>query len=150
MVLRFFAIPTETDAPRETPARDEIERRDLLGERDGVVLRGQRDASSEPQRLRDRSGGGERDVRVVGASVHFGELRLTRRRGRAAAHWNVRVLRHVKRIEAARLRLAGEIHGAHGAIGRGVKSETEFHPCRVRKRRATLARATCSITSLPR
>src|SRR5262249_35209438 len=68
VVLHLLAVPTPADAEDDSPARDEIETRNLLRERDRVPLDDEADAGAEKyllRRRRDRSQRNEQVVRVV-------------------------------------------------------------------------------------
>jgi hypothetical protein len=126
VVLHLVLVPAVADAEHEAPTGDAVERRNLLGIRDRIVLRRQRDAGSEQDALRQRRGGRERDDRVGAPVVLLGQLRLAGRRRRAPARRDVRVLGDVQGVEAAGLGLARQLRHVHGEIG-GVNRDAELH-----------------------
>jgi hypothetical protein len=126
VVRHLLAVPAVADPDDHAPARQPVHRRDLLRERDRVVLRDERDSGAEPDARRDRGGCREHRPRVEAALVLLGELGVSGGRRRAAAHRDVGVLRHVERREAARLGLARELDGAHRQVGR-VDRDAEAH-----------------------
>src|SRR5215472_5643602 len=68
----------------------------------------------------------EGNERVMGMGITFGYLSAAGIRG-AAGFWNVRVLRHHQRIEAARLGLASQFANIDAIISRKItNSNTHF------------------------
>src|SRR5207253_2296985 len=80
VVLHLLGVPAATDAEQEAAAREEVERRDLLGGRDRVALDQEADARAELQPSRDRSRRRERDEEIMRVPVLLGKVRPTRPR----------------------------------------------------------------------
>ena len=81
---------------------------------------------AEPDRLRHRGGGGERDVGIGAAQVLLAELGAAGRRRGPPAGRDVGVLGDVERVEAASLGLAGDLDGLHRLVGR-VDRDADLH-----------------------
>ena len=69
MVAGLLDVPAVADPEGEAAAGEVVQRRDLLGEVDRVVLGDQRDARAEAEPLGDRGGLAERDEGVERAAV---------------------------------------------------------------------------------
>jgi hypothetical protein len=69
VVGELVGVPAEPAAEQHPPAGEVIERRDGLGQRDGVVLHRQRDRGAQLDPLGHRGGTGQRDPRIEGAHV---------------------------------------------------------------------------------
>jgi hypothetical protein len=117
VVFHFFCIPTTANAEEHAPARQVIEARDFLGQRDRITLDDEADAGAEPQLRGHRRRHGERDERIVTVPVLLGQRTAAGPRALAAGG-DVRVLGNPQRFEAAGLDGAGELVGTDRVVGR--------------------------------
>ena len=127
MILGLFDVPAEAEAEREAAARKMVECRDLFREHDRIVLHDQRDTGTESQRRRRRRGTHQRDEWVERAPVLLGQ-RLPDRRRRTPRHGDVRVLRHIHRLEAALFGCARKLRRFDAAVGKEC-GHADAHHC---------------------
>jgi hypothetical protein len=115
-MLHLLGVPAAADAEEHAAAREMVEARHLLGERDRIALDDQADAGAD---LEAGGDGGRRRQGHEGIECVPVLLRQIRAAGPGAApaDRNVRVLGHEQGLEAARLGLAGQLVDADRVIG---------------------------------
>ena len=126
VALHLLLVPAVADAEHHAAAGEPVERGDLLGQRDRIVLRHQRDAGAEPDPAGARRRRGERDIGIERALVLLGQHCVAGGRRRAPRGRDVRVLGDEERGEAARLGLDGELDRIHREIRREDR-DSELH-----------------------
>lgn len=107
MVGGLLDVPAEAQPEREPAAGEMVERGDLLGQGDRVVLGDERDARAEPEPLGDGGGLAEGHERVEGAPVLGRQITARRVRG-GPLDGDVGVLGQIQPGESAVLQLPGQ------------------------------------------
>ena len=119
VVLCLCPVPAEPDAERDAAAGEMVERGDLLGQEDRVVLGGEQDARAEPDARGDGGGRGQRDERVEAALVVVEADALDEGGRQVLAHGQVRVLGQPERVEAQLLDRDRQRGRRQVAVGEG-------------------------------
>ena len=132
MIGQLVGVPAEAGADRHPAAGQVVQRGDRLGQRYRVGFGGQRHRGAEPDPRRHRGRGGQRHPRVEGAQVPVvGQRRTAGARVRGGPpDRDVRVLRHVERVEAAILGRLGGLGGRDPAIA-GEQDDAVPHALRL-------------------
>ena len=125
VIAHLLEVPAGADAEQEPPAREAVERGDLLRRADRIALDQQADRGADPDPLRRVGHRGESHERVVDPPVLARQL-PARRVGRLAARRDVGVLGDEDRLEAALLRHPGERGRLDRLVGREV-GDAEVH-----------------------
>ena len=141
VVEHLLLVPARADAEHEAPAGQHVERGDLLGQHDRVVLDHQAHARPDDQLLRRRRGEGQRDERVVRAAVLVLEHAAVAG-DHAGRDRDVRVLGQEQRLVAALLGLAAPARQGGSRRRRGTSPGRPS--CR---RPAARCRAATALTS---
>jgi len=102
-----------------------VDRRDLFGGHDRVMLDHEADAAADPQARRRHRGGGQSHEQVIGVHVFARQLAAACIR-RLAAGRDVRVLGEEQRLEAVLLDQARDLPRSGGVMG-GEVADAEFH-----------------------
>jgi hypothetical protein len=123
----LLAKPPHPDTEAEPAARDEIQRRDLLGGEYRIALRDKGYAGTENQRARRCSGCGERDEGIERAEILLRD-RAAERVGARPGDRYVGVLGEKERFEAALLDGDSQVDRADALI-RDERQHTETHGC---------------------
>ena len=120
----FQPVPTPSTT---ATVGDPVEGRDLVGQRDRVVLREQRDRGAEHEAVGDCRRSSQEDERVVELLVLVADVAVPVLRER-----EVRVLPDEQRVESGRLREPGDLDGLQRVLG-GREQQAELgHGSRLR------------------
>src|SRR5262249_6952680 len=114
--LHFLGVPAAADAEEEPPAREHVERRDLLRGGDRVALDEEADAAPDLEPRGDGGRGRERDEEVVRVPVLPGQDRPPGPRARPR-DGDGRVRGQAQRLVAALLGGARQVVDAHRVVG---------------------------------
>ncbi len=152
VVAHLLAVPAGADAEQEAPAREPVERGDLLGGHDRIALDHQADAGAQLDALGRGRRERQRHERVQRVAV-LGRQHVAARVGRLAADRDVRVLGDEQRVERPLLDQPGERRRGRSpkSVGKnatprstgsaGYRGRRSRGPSRARARRRARARA---------